>query len=81
MSEEQLTTQEPKRSASRRKPAPEATQQPAFQEWKCEVKNGQAEKLKLVRACVKITEDEANVLNEGRLHSGNKIVNLYYPAE
>lgn len=50
----------------------------SFAEWKCEITSGKPEKLKIVRACVKITKDEADVLNEGRIGSGNKIVNLFF---
>lgn len=54
---------------------------PVYAEWKCEVKGGKAEKLKLVRPSVKITEQEANVLNSGRLTGEHRIVNLYFPAD
>lgn len=53
----------------------------SFAEWKCEVVNGKPEKLKIVRPCVKITKEEADVLNDGRIGSGNKIVNLFFANE
>jgi len=53
----------------------------SFAEWKCEIASGKPEKLKIVRPCVKITKDEADTLNEGRIGSGNKIVNLFFANE
>lgn len=48
---------------------------------KVEIKNGQAEKLKLVKSGILITEEQADILNEGVLHGGNTIAEMYYPAE
>lgn len=63
----------------------------AFDEWMGQVKISQDEsggvsrsfeRLKVVRKGVKITEEEAEVLNRGVLHGpDNKIVKMYFPSE
>lgn len=60
-----------------------------YQEWKVEVKakkDGEetvreAEKLKMVRPCVKISEAEAEVLNNGALYGPTTIALMYFKAE
>ncbi len=58
-----------------------------FTEWECkitrdpETKKPSAEKLKVVRRVVKITEQEAETLNEGVLNGNNTYGKLYFPAE
>ena len=52
-----------------------------FEEWECKVANGKAEKLKCVRKRVKITEQEAEVLNNGLLTGGNSYVKMYFRPE
>lgn len=60
-----------------------------YQEWEVKIaatKKGEqtvytAEKLKLVRPCVKISDQEAEVLNSGVLTGGNTYAKMYYKAE
>lgn len=52
-----------------------------YEEWRVELKDGKAEKLKVVRKRVLITDDQAAILNEGVLKGGNNLGNMYYPAE
>jgi hypothetical protein len=53
-----------------------------YEEWMVEVKpKGKYEKLKLVRSCVKISEEEAETLNAGVLNGGNSHVNMYFKPE
>lgn len=58
-----------------------------FQEWKAEIKTDKEtgaksfEKLKLVRESVKITPEQAELLNDGLLYGGNGIVNAYFRPE
>lgn len=64
-----------------------------FEEWDVQVivtKDGEgdnakptyrAEKLKLSRKCVKITEEEADALNHGRLTGGNTYVKMFFKSE
>lgn len=57
--------------------APE-TDRPYFEEWEVKITRNKAEKLKLARPRVKITEDQAAMLNDGRLYGGNTYTQLYY---
>ena len=60
-----------------------------YQEWKVEIKSSvvdgktvkTAEKLKVVRECVKISDEEAEVLNRGILEGPNTIASMYFKAE
>ena len=52
-----------------------------FQEWKVQVSNGKVEKLKIMRACVKITDEQAEVLNRGIEQGGNQIALMYFKPE
>ena len=58
-----------------------------FQEWKAEIKTDKEtgaksfEKLKLIREVVKITPEQAELLNDGLLYGGNSIVNAYFRPE
>lgn len=60
---------------------PQKAENPGFEEWYCQLKDGKAEKLKLVRKRVLISEEQANILNEGRIHGGNAHANLYFKPE
>lgn len=42
-----------------------------YEKWLCGVKDGKAEKLKLIKAGVQISDEEAETLNAGRLTGGN----------
>ena len=50
----------------------------SHEEWICEIKAKQPSKLKLVRPNVKITEEQAAILNEGVLNGANSIGTLYF---
>jgi hypothetical protein len=63
-----------------------------YEEWRCEIKvdrdgdgkiiNRKAEKVKLLRPNVKITEQEADTLNNGALHSPRQdYVLMYFKPE
>lgn len=57
-----------------------------YQEWRCEIKvedgKRRAEKVKLLRPCVKITDDEAETLNNGALNSPRQdYVLMYFKPE
>jgi hypothetical protein len=52
-----------------------------YQEWRVELKDGKADKLKIVRPVVKITEDQAAILNDGMLKGNNNIGNMYFLPE
>lgn len=69
---------------------PAVTEKKHYQEVKVEIKtkieNGKSvgktyEKLKVVRDCVKITEEEAETLNAGVLDGPNNIASMYFKAE
>lgn len=66
------------------------TKAPVYQEWDVQVKiskdeNGKTtygyEKLKISRPCVKISEQEADILNDGVLRGGNNYAKMYFPAD
>jgi tyrosyl-tRNA synthetase len=52
-----------------------------YEEWYCQVSNKKAEKLKVVREKVNITEEEAIILNTGILTGGNTHANMYFAAD
>lgn len=52
-----------------------------YEEWYCGVSNKKAEKLKVVRQKVNITEEEAIILNRGILTGGNTHANMYFAAD
>ncbi len=52
-----------------------------FEEWRVEIKNKQAEKLRRMRPVVKITEDEAETLNAGILNGPNTYGKMYFRPE
>lgn len=64
---------------------------PGYEEWRCEIKltvvegkvtHREAEKVKKLRPCVKITEEEAETLNNGALHSPRQdFVLMYFKPE
>jgi N-methylhydantoinase B/oxoprolinase/acetone carboxylase alpha subunit len=51
-----------------------------YEEWKVEIKQGGkvVDKLKMTRPCVKISEEQAEILNEGRRYGGNTITEMYF---
>lgn len=65
------------------------TKGPVYQEWDVQIKtskdeNGKTqysyEKLKISRPAVKISEEEAAILNEGVLKGGNNYAKMYFPV-
>lgn len=42
-----------------------------YEKWLCAVKDGEPDKLKLIKAGIQITDEEAETLNAGRLTGGN----------
>jgi len=61
-----------------------------YQEWDVKInakqdKDGktihEAEKLKVSRPCVKITDEQAEILNHGVLTGGNSYAKMYYKEE
>jgi hypothetical protein len=52
-----------------------------FQEWDVKVTKGSAEKLKIKRGCVKITEEQAEILNTGILSGSNTYGVMYFLPE
>lgn len=55
---------------------------PHFEEWECKILGGgKYEKLKLRRKCVKISEEQADLLNESRIKGGNAYAHLYFKPE
>jgi hypothetical protein len=61
----------------------EITDQPTtdklhFEEWEVKITNNKAEKLKVARPKVKITEDHAAILNHGYLYGNNTWAKLFY---
>ena len=52
-----------------------------YVEWKVQVSAGKVEKLKIMRACVKISDAQAEVLNRGIEHGGNQIALMYFKPE
>lgn len=57
-----------------------------YEEWHCQIKvqeNGepQYEKLKKLRDRVLLRDDQAEILNTGRLYGGNAYANLYFRPE
>lgn len=56
-----------------------------FEEWEVKIANStdgpRAEKLKLKRKCVKITEEQAETLNAGILKGGNTYAKMYFRPE
>lgn len=52
-----------------------------YEEWRVDIKDGKAEKLKLVRKCVKITDEEAEILNNGVLTGFSTAPIMYFKPE
>ena len=59
----------------------EAPAKTHYQEWKVQILNGKAEKLKVIRECVKITDEQAETLNSGVIDGGNTYASMYFKAE
>lgn len=49
-----------------------------FEEWECRVENGRYSRIRLLRACVKITEDDAELLNRSVLEGKENIIGKLY---
>jgi hypothetical protein len=55
---------------------------PVYEEWTVSISNGKYEKLKRVRAEVRITDEHAETLNSGILQGGNAYASMYFlPGE
>jgi len=54
---------------------------PHYEEWDVKVAGGKAEKLKISRPVVKISEEEADTLNAGILTGGNTYAKMYFLPE
>ena len=54
---------------------------PHYQEWEVKVTKGEPEKIKIVRPVVKISEEEAGILNKGVLQGGNTYAKMYFLPE
>lgn len=52
-----------------------------YQEWLVAIKDKKAEKLKCIRECVKITDEEAETLNAGILEGSNTQAKMYFKPE
>lgn len=52
-----------------------------YQEWRVEIKDKKAEKLKIVRPRVLITDQQADTLNHGVLNGGNTYASMYFKPE
>jgi hypothetical protein len=52
-----------------------------YQEWEVKIENGVVEKLKISRPLVKITEDQANILNTGVIEGSNTYAKMYFLPE
>lgn len=56
-----------------------------FEEWTCQINmvdgKNVADKLKLKRKCVKISQQQADTLNHGRLTGGNTYADMYFRPE
>ena len=64
--------------------APDATEveKPVhFQEWEVKIDKKVAEKLKISRPCVKISDEEAETLNAGILDGPNTYAKMYFKPE
>jgi len=76
-------------AASENQEAQQKTEKAHYQEWMVKistVKKGgenvrEYEKLKIIRPAVKISEDSANILNEGVLYGNNNIAKMYFLPE
>lgn len=79
---EELQEEIEKDSELQEEKAPELKKDNAhFVEWNCSIKNGKETKLAITRKCVKITEEEAEVLNRGTLKGGNTYGLMYFRPE
>ena len=52
-----------------------------YDRWRVDVKDGKAEKLKLVKAGIRISEEHAEVLNHGALTGFSVAPEMYFLAE
>jgi hypothetical protein len=72
----------PKKSASKGKAKTDETEEGVYyEEWLCNVSGKEAKKLEVKRPKVKITEDEAIILNRGVLTGGNTYANMYFAPD
>ena len=65
--------------------AGDASTRNAYDEWECKITNTEdgpvEEKLKKIRSNVKISDEQAEILNTGVLKGGNTYGRMYFPAE
>jgi hypothetical protein len=65
--------------------APIKKERPHYEEWECKItmvdKKPVYEKLKLRRPRVLISEEQAEILNEGVLHGSNTLAHMYFLPE
>lgn len=59
----------------------EKPERPYYEEWYCRIKEGKAEKLKLERKRVLISDEQAAILNEGRIKGPNSHALCYFKPE
>jgi multidrug efflux pump subunit AcrB len=52
-----------------------------YQEWEVKINGGKAEKLKVSRQKVKITDEQADILNQGVETGGNTYAKMYFLPE
>jgi hypothetical protein len=52
-----------------------------YVEWEVKIEGKKAEKLKVSRKRVMITDEQAEVLNQGVTEGGNTYAKMYFPAE
>lgn len=49
-----------------------------YEEWHVKINKNVAEKMKINRACVKISDEQAEILNEGVLYGNNTYALMYF---
>lgn len=69
------------KAPAKAKKALRETSKTHYQEWRVEIKNKQAEKLKIVRDRVMLTDDQAELLNFGVVEGGNQFAHMYFLPE
>lgn len=71
-----------------KKAEPETVKEPVkkakhnhYEEWHVKISKNIAEKMKINRPCVKISEEQAEILNEGVLYGNNTYAVMYFKPE
>lgn len=64
----------------------EVKERPYYEEWNCQItpQKGQepkVDKLKLTRKRVLISDEQADILNQGRIYGDNSYAKLYFKPE